>query len=91
MMRLKLMNDVRILVLQRGWVAVGKYTQEGDEAILNQAKIVRRWGTSKGLGEIAENGPTDKTVLDSAGKLRANVGMIVLQLQCEASKWDAHL
>ena len=62
-------NDIRIVVLQRGWVAVGRYTLEGERAKLEKASIVRRWGTQKGLGQLATEGPRPQTVLDPAPTL----------------------
>lgn len=60
----------RIVVLQRGWVAVGRLFKHGNNCILENASVIRRWGTTKGLGEIALNGPTEKTVLDKCSNLR---------------------
>lgn len=77
----------RIVVLQRGWVAVGNYTESGDEGILTDAKIIRRWGTAKGLGQLAANGPTGNTVLDPAGTVRFHKLGVVMTFDTEASKW----
>lgn len=52
-----------ICVLPRGWVLVGNL--EG--TCLKSAKVIRRWGTTKGLGELAASGPTRETVLDDLG------------------------
>lgn len=82
-------NDVRILVLQRGWVVVGRYTTDGDECVLTDASVIRRWGTTKGLGEIAANGPTKDTVLDKCGEVCAHKLSVVLQLKCNAERWSA--
>ena len=79
--------DIRILVLQRGWVAVGHYSADGDEVTLRNAKIVRRWGTTHGLGEIAAKGPTRKTVLDDVGQVQVHRLGIVLSIACEPSAW----
>lgn len=79
--------DVRILVLQRGWVAVGNYTAVGDDVQLSNAKIVRRWGTKKGLGEIAAKGPTKDTILDEVGQVQVHRLGVVLAITCEPSAW----
>jgi hypothetical protein len=83
--------DVRIVILQRGWVAVGKYTQDGENCRLENASIIRRWGTTKGLGQIAADGPTSNTVLDKCPTLRFNVLTVIATIDCEGSKWAAHL
>lgn len=76
--------DYRILVLQRGWVVVGKYSETGDECILTDASVIRRWGTTKGLGELI-NGPLESTVLDPCGTVRAHKLAVVMQIECQ--KW----
>jgi hypothetical protein len=78
----------RIVVLQRGWVAIGDFHQDGSECRLENASIIRRWGATKGLGEIAANGPTDKTVLDPAGTVRFHELAIVMSYDAEPSKWQ---
>lgn len=55
---------VRIVILQRGWVMVGRYERDGNDCKLHNAQVIRIWGTTRGLGEIALNGPTGETVLD---------------------------
>lgn len=81
------MNDIKIVVLQRGWVVVGKYAKEGHEVIITDASVIRRWGTTKGLGEIAENGKTSSTVLDKCGTVRAHEQTVVMSIDCNQDKW----
>ena len=80
-------DKTRIVIAQRGWVFVGRYTENGDEVILRDASVVRVWGTTKGLGELAMNGPTSKTVLDAAGRVTMHRLAVVATLDCEAAKW----
>ena len=65
----ELKGDYKIVVLQRGWVMVGKLEREGTDCKLHQASVIRNWGTTKGLGEIAIGGPTPTTKLDKCGGL----------------------
>ena len=76
----------QIVVLQRGWVVVGDVTREGDELVIADASVIRYWGTKKGLGELVE-GPLEKTILDPAGIVRANVLGVVLTIDVKAEKW----
>ena len=82
---------VKILVLQRGWVAVGRYTKIGAEHVLTNASIVRRWGTTKGLGQLAKDGPTPSTVLDPTGTVRAHELATVLVIDAAAAVWADRL
>jgi hypothetical protein len=79
--------DVRILILQRGWVFVGKYKKVGTEVTLSDARCVRKWGTTRGLGEIALGGPTTNTILDDGGTVRCHELVVVGSLDCVAEKW----
>lgn len=63
-------GEVRIIVAVRGWVFVGNCTDNEDGSVtIKNAKNIRRWGTTKGLGELA-NGPTKDTVADDYGTVR---------------------
>jgi hypothetical protein len=55
-----------IIVADRAHVFVGNYFQsENDDYLrITNASVVRRWGTTKGLGELVKSGPTANTVLD---------------------------
>lgn len=86
----KTMPDKRIVILQRGWVAVGDYAKTGSEVTLSNASVIRRWGTTKGLGEIAANGPTENTVLDPTPTVRVHELAIVATIDCTAEKWPAN-
>ena len=90
----KVDGTVSIVVLQRGWVAVGYLKvdeNDKDQRILEKCAVIRNWGTSKGLGEIAFNGPTSKTILDKAPALRFHVLTIVTSMDCAGDKWHSHL
>jgi exosome complex RNA-binding protein Rrp4 len=79
---------MRIVIGQRGWVWIGKYAQTGDEVVLSDARCIRRWGTSKGLGEIAQGGPTKTTVLDPAGTVRLHRLSVVATLDANEEAWS---
>jgi hypothetical protein len=60
-------GELTIAVMDKGWVFVGFITKlENDKIRLDCCHNIHRWGTTKGLGEIAENGPTKDTVLYSS-------------------------
>jgi hypothetical protein len=80
---------LQIIIAQRGWVFIGNVERSGDEVTINNAKCVRRWGTTKGLGELALNGPTRATVLDDMGIVRLHALAIVAAIDCEETKWTA--
>lgn len=80
-----------ILVLQRGWVVVGDLDpaeQTAETTRLTGASVIRKWGTKKGIGELALNGPQPATVLDPCGVVEAHPQAIVMRVLCEAGAWS---
>ena len=90
--RNEIKGELYIVVLQRGWVAIGnrEVTTNGDYRLRNAAHI-RVWGTSKGLGEIAEGGPTAKTVLDKCPPIEYHPMTAIMHIQCKEEKWAGKL
>lgn len=78
---------IKIAILQRGWVMVGYFNRKGNDCTLTEASVVRVWGTTKGLGEIALGGPTSSTKLDKTGTVQFDYLTVVALLNCEESKW----
>ena len=85
--RLAAEGEQIIVVLQRGWVVVGTYSQSGETSTISNAKIIRRWGTTKGLGELAEKGPLPNTVLDSCPPVRFHVREAVFAMEVNDDAW----
>jgi hypothetical protein len=83
--------DIRIVILQRGWVMVGEYSRDGSQCFLRRASAIRYWGTTRGLGEIALGGPTDKTKLDPCGEVEFHELTAIAVVRCATEKWDAKL
>lgn len=85
-------KDVRIVVLQRGWVYIGVFSKDAKngECVLEKASCIRRWGTSKGLGELV-NGPTTSTVLDAAGTVRFHELTVVSMIDANGEAWSKHV
>jgi hypothetical protein len=78
----------QICILQRGWVFVGNMTKVGNDCYLDNASVIRTWGTTKGLGEIAENGPIeDKTTLDPCPQVKFHYATLVAAIKCREGKW----
>lgn len=79
----------QIVIAQRGWVFVGDVERNGDDVTITNAQCIRRWGTTRGLGELALSGPQDKTILDDMGTVRLHALAVVASLDVEADKWPA--
>jgi hypothetical protein len=79
--------EKQIVILDRGFVYVGDVKIDGDWVLIANAQNVRRWGTAKGLGELAAKGPQPSTVLDPTGTVRAPLRALIGLIQCTASSW----
>ena len=79
-------GDIKIAVLDRGFVYIGRVKQEGDFWILTSAKNIRVWGTSKGLGELVK-GPLSGTRLDDVGTVRVPNRALISLIDVEQAKW----
>lgn len=72
----------RIYALQAAWVLIGEVTEKNGTVVLNNASVIRYWGTTKGLGQIALEGPTKDTVLDPCGTVRFHQGAVLFSIDC---------
>lgn len=82
-------GDVKIVVLDRGFVYVGRIDPKqpvSDLLVIQNAKCIRKWGTTKGLGELV-NGPTEDTVTDAVGTVSAPWRAVIHLIDVVASKW----
>lgn len=80
-------SQFQIVILDRGFVLVGDVTLQDDWVVTRNASIIRRWGTTKGLGEIALHGPLQSTVLDPIGEMRSPLRALIGLVTCERDKW----
>ena len=85
-------GDLKIVILQRGWVMIGKLERNGTDCILHNAATVRRWGTTKGLGELASCGPLKDTVLDKCyGEVQFDYLTVIASISCKETSWSGKL
>ena len=85
-MKLPSESSIQIVVLDRGFVFVGKTTRTDEFMYIDNAFNIRKWGTTDGLGQL-RNGPTKETVLDDSGTIRAPMRAVIFTIDCDDSKW----
>lgn len=78
---------IQIVIAQRGWVFVGNVTATSDEIIIEDAKNIRKWGTTRGLGQIAQDGPTTETRMDDYGTVIIHPLAVIARIKCTVDKW----
>ncbi len=85
-------GDIKIVILQRGWCMVGILERDGDKCKLHNSSVIRRWGTSKGLGQLAHEGPQPETKLDkNYGVVEFDSLTVVATIDCRGAAWENKL
>ena len=79
-------HGMQIVVLDRGFVYVGETCIDGDWVHIEDARCIRVWGTTKGLGELRD-GPTSSTKLDDTGTVRAPLRALIALIEVDGKKW----
>jgi len=83
---------IQIVVLQRGWVVIGRLSKFKEYYTLKDASVIRIWGTTKGLGELVKLGPQTNTKLDPTnGDVRFHELTVVMRIKCAEQTWAKHL
>ena len=83
------MTKIQIAVLINGFVYVGLIARADDGYIeIKDAKNIRRWGTTRGLGQLAIQGPQKETILDDTGIIRVPLHSLIFILDCQEKAWQ---
>ena len=78
-------NTPVIVVMTQSFVACGNLVNTDSGIVLNNAAIIRQWGTTEGLGQLALKGKTSSTILDYYGIMHIPLHSIVFILECTQS------
>jgi hypothetical protein len=72
-----------IVIATYGWVFTGQKMQLASDGVhLEKADVIRTWGTTHGLGQLALGGPTSDTKLDPCGTVRLPLSSVVAVIDC---------
>ena len=79
---------MNIVIADRGHVYVGDCTRKDNgDILIKNAGNIRRWGTSKGLGELALEGKKENTIVDPYSEVRVNASALINTIKCEHESW----
>ena len=81
---------ISIVVLDRGFVFVGRVTTTDEGMYIEGARAIRKWGTTKGLGQLVD-GPTKETVLDAPATVRPQLKAVIFTIDVDQTKWTGHI
>ena len=89
MQETKVLKGFCIVVLDRGFIYVGDTEYDGEWCTITNAKNIRKWGTTNGLGQLVNDGPTAETKLDVInGTVRCPARAVISLIDTEKSKWS---
>ena len=72
-----------IVVVSGGWNFIGEVELQKDGTlVMTNASVIRYWGTTAGLGEIAVKGPTKTTTLDFVGEIHIPKEAAPFRIKC---------
>jgi hypothetical protein len=80
-----------IVVATRGHVWVGDAVTGDRFTTIKGGRVIRQWGTSEGLNQLAAQGPQERTKLDAPADLKVLNSAIIAVIPCtgDLSKWNA--
>jgi len=80
-------GPIKIVVLDRGFVYVGRVNEEADPVIvIHGARSIIRWGTSQHLGELV-NGPLPKTKLGAPCTVQCRLNQVIHIIEVSQNDW----
>lgn len=79
--------DFAIAVLECGFVYVGHMSLADGFLTITKARSIRKWGTTKGLGQLALSGPTTSTVMDECGDVFVPILKLVHLMEVSHEAW----
>lgn len=82
---------IKIVVMDKGFVSVGKYSRTTDQVKLENAAVIRYWGTTGGLGQLAKDGPQPNTRLDPTPTENIPWHAVIKTIDCDDKKWEKAL
>lgn len=78
----QIIPEQQIVVLDRGFVYVGNVTIQDGWVSIENARNIRVYGTTRGLGEL-RNGPLKDTKLDDCGIVLAPLKSLIHLISCK--------
>ena len=75
-----------IVAADRGFVWVGDVERSGDCLLIHNAKNIRKWGTTRGIGEL-RSGPTKDTIADEQGEIVVPWHAVIHITKCNPNCW----
>lgn len=83
-------GEIKIVVLERGFIYVGRVSEECDLVTIHGARSIIRWGTSQHIGELVD-GPLENTRLGSPCTVQCRVPQVIHMIEVNQNAWNKHI
>ena len=84
------MGDIKIVVLNCGFIYVGRVEIVNAEMIIRGARNIIRWETTRHLGELV-NGPLEKTKLGDSCVVKCFLSQVIYTIEVNQNEWNKHI
>ena len=69
---------------------VGECKEKDNKLFLTNASVVRKWGTTKGLPQLANEGPLSSTILDGKCEMEFPISSVIAKMKCDSKAWKKY-
>lgn len=83
-------GKIKIVVMERGFVYVGRVDDVDDPVTIRNARALIRWGTNNHLGQLV-NGPLPNTKLGASCTVRCFLRQIIHAIEVNQDAWNKHI
>jgi hypothetical protein len=80
-------KPTHIVVVESGWVFAAVLDDSTGDIHSSECAVIRTWGTTNGLGELALKGPTKDTVLDMCNITHIPKAKVLFVMECVPLVW----
>jgi hypothetical protein len=80
-------KPTHIVVVESGWVFAAVLEESATHISSSDCAVIRSWGTTNGLGQLALKGPTKETVLDMCNITHIPKTKVLFTMECTPLEW----
>ncbi len=80
-------TPTHIVVVESGWVFAAVLEDITGDIRASECAVIRSWGTTNGLGQLALKGPTKETMLDMCNITYIPKAKVLFTMECVPLVW----
>lgn len=80
-------KPTHIVVVESGWVFAMVLEESPTHLSSSDCAVIRTWGTTNGLGQLALKGPTSETSLDRCNATHIPKAKVLFVMECAPLVW----